>query len=175
MSYSSQITVGGELANLSFNDTGPLGYDDDVGTIWQWDDATWILAATFIIFSMQTGSTQKNCLLRLYRTANVLFSQFFEGFGMLESGIVSTKNEVNIMMKNVVDVVLGGLTYWIFGYGVSYGGDGPSWFVDSDDADDWTDSGMGATHATFLFQLSFATTATTIVSGPWRRGQHRNT
>ena len=61
MSYSSQITVGGELANLSFNDTRPLGYDDDVGTIWQWDDATWILAATFIIFSMQTGTQRITC------------------------------------------------------------------------------------------------------------------
>lgn len=27
---------------------------------------------------------------------------------MLESGCVSIKNEVNIMMKNVVDIVLGG-------------------------------------------------------------------
>ena len=44
-----------------------------------------------------------------------------KGFGMLESGIVSLKNQTNIMMKNVVDVVLGGLTYWAFGYGLSYG------------------------------------------------------
>lgn len=29
------------------------------------------------------------------------------GFGMLESGCVSLKNEVNIMMKNVCDVILG--------------------------------------------------------------------
>lgn len=29
---------------------------------------------------------------------------------MLESGCVSIKNEVNIMMKNVVDIVLGGKT-----------------------------------------------------------------
>ena len=69
---------------------------------------------------------------------------------MLESGIVSKKNEVNIMMKNVVDVVLGGLTYWAFGYGLSYGNPDPSgnpfvsygmWFVDSDDSEDWTDRG----------------------------------
>ena len=61
------------------------------------------------------------------------------GFGMLESGCVSLKNEVNIMMKNVVDVVLGGITYWAFGYGLSYG-DGysnpffstGSWFIDPD-------------------------------------------
>ena len=86
---------------------------------------------------------------------------------MLESGIVSLKNEVNIMMKNVVDVVLGGLTYWAFGYGLSYGESEYSngfvafgnWFVDASGDE------MGSTFVTFLFQLSFATTATTIVSG----------
>lgn len=40
---------------------------------------------------------------------------------MLESGCVSVKNEVNIMMKNIVDIVLGGFTYWLFGYGMSFG------------------------------------------------------
>ena len=49
------------------------------------------------------------------------FAHNFLGFGMLESGIVSLKNQTNIMMKNVVDVVLGGLTYWAFGYSLSYG------------------------------------------------------
>ncbi len=33
---------------------------------------------------------------------------------MLESGCVSIKNEVNIMMKNIVDIVLGGLVNIIF-------------------------------------------------------------
>ena len=27
------------------------------------------------------------------------------------------------MMKNVVDVVLGGISYWAIGYGLSYGSD----------------------------------------------------
>ncbi|ODM94408.1 putative ammonium transporter 3 [Orchesella cincta] len=62
-----------------------------------WDDATWILTASFIIFTMQTG------------------------FGMLESGCVSVKNEANIMMKNVVDVVFGGFTYWLFGFSLTFG------------------------------------------------------
>jgi Amt family ammonium transporter len=54
------------------------------------------------------------------------------------------------MMKNVVDVVLGGNTYWAFGYGMSYGTDaGTSWFVG------WALS----------LWMSFATTATAIVSG----------
>ena len=61
---------------------------------------------------------------------------------MLESGCVSLKNEVNIMMKNVVDVVLGGITYWAFGYGLSYGEDYSNdffslgnWFVGTSRAD----------------------------------------
>ncbi len=105
---------------------------------------------------------------------------------MLESGIVSLKNEVNIMMKNVVDVVLGGITYWAFGYGLSYGDEGSNSFVSwgswyivvlltgfytnhtnyfCDRFVDASGEDMGPVFTTFLFQLSFATTATTIVSG----------
>lgn len=39
----------------------------------------------------------------------------------MESGSVAAKDEVNIMVKNVVDVVFGGLAYWAFGYGLSFG------------------------------------------------------
>ncbi|XP_055928912.1 putative ammonium transporter 3 isoform X2 [Argiope bruennichi] len=107
------------------------------------DDATWILTSSFVIFTMQTG------------------------FGLLESGAVTKKNEVNILMKNAADVVLGGLSYWMFGYGFQYGrGPGTtffcgigSFFLDSEPQT------MGVVFATFIFQLSFATTATTIVSG----------
>lgn len=38
-------------------------------------------------------------------------TDIFKGFGMLESGCVSIKNEVNIMMKNVVDISLGGIIF----------------------------------------------------------------
>ena len=132
-------TMEEDTINSTSNTTITEPYQDG----WLWDDATWILCASFIIFTMQTG------------------------FGMLESGCVSLKNEVNIMMKNVVDVVLGGVTYWAFGYGLSYGSDTGSnafvgvgsWFVNAEGPQ------MGPTYTTFLFQLSFATTATTIVSG----------
>ncbi|XP_013774170.1 putative ammonium transporter 3 [Limulus polyphemus] len=108
-----------------------------------WDDATWIMTSSFIIFTMQSG------------------------FGLLESGCVSKKNEVNIMVKNAVDVIFGGLGYWMFGYGMSFGqgaGTNPfigigSYFIDADEKE------MGSIFATYIFQLSFATTATTIVSG----------
>ena len=46
---------------------------------------------------------------------------FILGFGLLESGSVTTKNEVNIMVKNAADVIFGGLSYWAFGYALSFG------------------------------------------------------
>lgn len=107
---------------------------------------------------------------------------------MLESGCVSIKNEVNIMMKNVVDIVLGGkynaamsyhqliiwftiwgLTYWIFGFALSFGrSEWNNGFIALGDffIDPLNEEPLkGAIFAAFLFQLSFATTATTIVSG----------
>lgn len=91
------------------------------------------------------------------------------GFGMLESGCVSLKNEVNIMAKNVVDISLGGLSYWLFGFGISFGTDEPNnpfigmggYMLDPNVDDEL----MGQMCAAFVFQLSFATTSTTIVSG----------
>ncbi|XP_033112705.1 putative ammonium transporter 3, partial [Anneissia japonica] len=109
-----------------------------------WDDATWILTSSFIIFTMQSG------------------------FGLLESGTVTRKNEVNIMVKNAMDVVFGGLSYWLFGYAFIFGDGSLSnpfcgfghFATDASDDDE-----MGWTYARFVFQASFATTATTIVSG----------
>ncbi len=71
------------------------------------------------------------------------------------------------MMKNALDVVFGGITYWAFGFGLSFGAARGSnaftgvgcFFVDAEE------SQTGYVFAVFLFQLSFATTATTIVSG----------
>ena len=71
------------------------------------------------------------------------------------------------MVKNVVDVIFGGLSFWAFGYGLAFG-DGPlrnafcgtgRFFTDA------LEEEMGAVFSMFFFQLSFATTAITIVSG----------
>lgn len=109
------------------------------------EDTNWLMTSSFIIFTMQTG------------------------FGLLESGCISLKNEVNIMMKNIVDIVLGGFTYWLFGYGLSFGnGKYKNSFIAYGDFAVDAEVGdplAGPKFAAFLFQLSFATTATTIVSG----------
>ena len=108
------------------------------------DDATWILTSAFIIFTMQSG------------------------FGLLESGLVSQKNEANIMVKNAVDVIIGGLAYWIFGFAFSFGDDNKSNFftgVGMFFTESHNDRHLGHIYSRYFFQLSFATTATTIVSG----------
>nr|AAY63898.1 Amt-1-like protein [Aedes aegypti] len=109
------------------------------------EDSNWVLTSSFIIFTMQTG------------------------FGMLESGYVSAKNEVNIMIKNIIDIVLGGFTYWLFGHAVSSArGEKNNAYVALEDFlidPDVTDPLFGPLFAAFLFQLSYSTTATTIVSG----------
>ena len=106
----------------------------------------------------------------LWRHCNdvIMWPHIFPGFGLLEAGCVTAKNEVNIMMKNAIDVIFGGLTYWMFGYGLSFGEDEWSnpfvgvgkFCLDSDDPET-----IGLEFSTYIFQLSFATTATTIVSG----------
>ena len=40
---------------------------------------------------------------------------------MVESGMVSQKNQVNIMMKNIVDVTIGGTGFWLYGFALAYG------------------------------------------------------
>ena len=56
------------------------------------------------------------------------------------------------------------MTYWAFGFGLSYGEDkGTTWFSGMGDWFVGEEGPMqGPVFTTFLFQMSFATTATTI-------------
>ena len=72
------------------------------------------------------------------------------------------------MVKNVVDICVGGLAYWAFGFAFAFGDKsgtngftGVGYFF----TDFGVDGATGVLFAKFVFQLSFATTATTIVSG----------
>ena len=38
--------------------------------------------------------------------------------------LFSSKNTVNILMKNLLDVFLGGVSYWAIGWGLAYGDNG---------------------------------------------------
>jgi len=98
----------------------------------------------------------------------VLFMQ--AGFAMVEAGLNSAKNAVNILFKNLMDLCIGGLLFYIVGYNIMYGNDVLSgWFG-------WNGFGISATgpdpvagnlhpQVDWLFQVAFAATAATIVSG----------
>ena len=87
------------------------------------------------------------------------------------SGMVSVRSEANVMVKNMLDVSLGGAAYWFVGYGFSFGPNskassamsGEGHFITDVDISDSSDEAY--IYIKYFFQLSFATTATTIVSG----------
>ncbi|WP_144998179.1 ammonium transporter [Polystyrenella longa] len=91
------------------------------------------------------------------------------GFAMVESGFNSSKNSVNILFKNSMDVCVGVLLYWFVGYGIMYPGDfnGYFGFAGVGVAETTTDAGAGNLNpqVDFFFQAVFAATAATIVSG----------
>ena len=79
------------------------------------------------------------------------------GFTLVESGMTRSKNAVNISMKNLLDICVGSLTYWIIGYSLMYGDTSHGWFF-------WSGLFQGE-GADLFFQTMFAATAATIVSG----------
>lgn len=92
------------------------------------------------------------------------------GFAMVESGFSSAKNCVNILFKNSMDISAGVLLFWLVGYGIMYPGDfnGYLGFAGIGVQDSgFTGNGAGTLNpqVDWLFQVVFAATAATIVSG----------
>ena len=94
------------------------------------------------------------------------------GFGMLEAGFCRQKNAVNILAKNLIVFAIATLAYWAVGYALMYGDGngfiGTSGFFFNGDAAAYGDDAYPAAvpaAISFLFQVAFAATAATIVSG----------
>lgn len=108
-------------------------------------DSVWVLCCSFVIFTLHVG------------------------LALLEAGLISQKNHATIGMRTIVDLVMGGFSFWIFGFGLAYGKDNGTnpfiafgdFFFDASQNDDE----MGGKFVAFIFQLSFATTASTIAGG----------
>ncbi len=60
-------------------------------------DTIWVLLGAALVFFMQAG------------------------FAMVETGFTRAKNAGNIVMKNLVDFVLGSIIYWVVGFGIMFG------------------------------------------------------
>src|SRR3990172_7396576 len=103
------------------------------------------------------------------------------GFAMLESGLCQAKNAVNILAKNFIVFAVSSLAFWVLGFGLMFGDGTPfiglnGWFLSGADNSpaageayqgvfaslNWTGVPLAAK---FFFQLVFAGTAATIVSG----------
>ncbi|MGE3818280.1 MAG: ammonium transporter, partial [Isosphaeraceae bacterium] len=120
-------------------------------------DTLWVMVTAFLVFWMQAG------------------------FAYVESGLTRAKNSNNVMMKNLMDFCLGTVAFWAVGFAIMFG-DGnlyfgaSGWFLSGgDNSPALGDAYQGVfsalnwagvpLHAKFMFQLVFAGTAATIVSG----------
>ncbi len=120
-------------------------------------DTLWVVIAACLVFFMNAG------------------------FAMLETGLCQAKNAVNVLAKNFVVFAVSSIAFWVVGFGLMYGdGNGfaglTGWFLQGADnspatgeaylgifsALNWTGVPLDAK---FFFQLVFAGTAATIVSG----------
>lgn len=103
-------------------------------------DYVWVLVSGFLVFFMQAG------------------------FAMVEAGFCRAKNATNLMSKNLIDFVVASLVFFAIGYGFLKGADRygfigvGNWFLRGNAYD------VG-TYLDFFWQLVFAGTAATIVSG----------
>ncbi len=111
-------------------------------------DNIWVMLAGVLVFFMQAG------------------------FALVEAGLTRAKNVANIMMKNLMDCMVGVLAFGLIGYSIGFGDEAiGGWFS-------WNGLGLpgiedaegiaalNLSPATFFFfQAAFAATAATIVSG----------
>jgi Amt family ammonium transporter len=121
-------------------------------------DTVWVLLAAFLVFFMNLG------------------------FAMVESGLCRAKNTVNILAKNFMVFAISSISFWVIGWGLMFGNGNPFaglegvfFAAGADNSPAMGDAYKGAYSAIswagvpmwakFFFQLVFAGTAATIVSG----------
>ena len=126
-------------------------------TMTQAIDTFWVLMAAFLVFFMQAG------------------------FAYVEGGFTRAKNQGNIIMKNVLDFSIGSVAFWAIGWSLMFSDGTPffgmsGFFLSGADNSPLTGDAYQGVYssiswagvpllAKFIFQLVFAGTAATIVSG----------
>jgi Amt family ammonium transporter len=123
----------------------PVGSDADAATAVNF---AWTLIAGFLVFFMQAG------------------------FALVETGFSRAKNAVATLTKNFMDGMIGGLAFWGCGFAFMFGGSGAASGLDIGNPviglSGFMLSGAAydvGTYALWFFQMVFAATAATIVSG----------
>lgn len=125
------------------------------------DDAPTVLSNAEAIKLVQTNA---DYVWTLIAAALVFFMQ--AGFAMVEAGFTRAKNAVNIMMKNLMDFSMGSLFFWAIGFGLMFGTSKTGFFGTTGFfLSDFEVGGDPWVLAFWMFQVVFAATAATIVSG----------
>ena len=101
-------------------------------------DMIWLIFAAALVFLMQAG------------------------FAMVETGLTRAKNAGNIIMKNLMDFSVGVLAYWAVGWALMYGSSSGG-LIGTDQF--FLAGADSAIYRDWMFQVVFAATAATIVSG----------
>lgn len=83
------------------------------------------------------------------------------GFAFLEVGTVRKKNQVNALVKIIVDFSVSTIAYFFIGYGIAYGFDGTNFFVSAEALSQKN----GYELVKFFFLLTFAAAIPAIISG----------
>ena len=110
-------------------------------------------------------STGLNTVWMLLAAMLVFFMQ--PGFALVEAGFTRSKNTANILMKNLVDFMVGSILFWFIGFGLMFGiGDvfGTPHLFDLDAMSNIIQNGLPI-EGFLIFQTVFCATSATIVSG----------
>lgn len=110
-------------------------------------------------------STGLNTVWMLLAAMLVFFMQ--PGFALVEAGFTRSKNTANILMKNLVDFMVGSILFWFIGFGLMFGvGNvfGTPHLFDLDAMDNIIQNGLPI-EGFLIFQTVFCATSATIVSG----------
>jgi Amt family ammonium transporter len=119
--------------------------DDSDPSSWEFSmNMVWLFIGAILVFFMQAG------------------------FALVETGLTRAKNATNIIMKNIMDFCLGAIVYWAIGWGFMYGENALGGLIGLSDFFK-SPMDLGAESANFyrtwFFQVVFAATSATIVSG----------
>lgn len=112
--------------------------------------------------TIESLSAATDMLWLIITGALVFFMQ--AGFALVETGLTRAKNATNIIMKNLMDFCIGSIVFWAIGWGFMYGADRLGGFVGFSDFFKGPMSDP-LFYRDWFFQVVFAATAATIVSG----------
>ncbi len=136
---------------------------------------TGVLAALVVLLAVPAlaqdeAATQTSLNTTFFLLAMVLVFLMHPGFAMLEAGFTGSANAANIMMKNMMVISLGFITYFAIGWGLHYGaslggivGSDQFFLIPGTYGAELGDYAFLSSE--FMFDAVFAATAATIISG----------